>query len=62
MRRAGVPESQLVPIAGGENYDCGHGVVVRPHPALHCLPAWSGHDHPEFLDTAKVSAIITVER
>lgn len=54
MRRAGVPEDQLIPIAGGETYDCGHGVVVLPQPSLHCLPGWSSHDHPEFLDSGKV--------
>lgn len=53
MRRAGVPEEQLIPIAGGEVYQCGAGITVHPQPALHCLPGWSGHEHPEFMDTGK---------
>jgi hypothetical protein len=55
MRKAGVPEEQLIPIAGGETIDCGDGVEIMPQPSLHCLPGWSGHEHPEFMDTGKVS-------
>jgi L-ascorbate metabolism protein UlaG (beta-lactamase superfamily) len=38
LRENGVPEAQLLPVAGGEPVDCGNDVRVRVLPSLHsCL-------------------------
>jgi L-ascorbate metabolism protein UlaG (beta-lactamase superfamily) len=38
MTANGVPEAQVLPVAGGESVDCGDGVTVRVLPAQHsCL-------------------------
>ncbi len=43
LRKNGVPESQLLGVAGGETIDCGHGVSVKVFPAIHsCL--WAASD------------------
>ncbi len=45
MLRAGVPEAQLLRVAGGEPVECGGGVRVRAFPALHsCLFAHGAKD------------------
>lgn len=44
-RKNGVPEAQLLGVAGGETIDCGHGVNVKVFPAIHsCLWAESTVD------------------
>jgi L-ascorbate metabolism protein UlaG (beta-lactamase superfamily) len=52
MRRAGVPESQLIPIAGTERIALGNGVAVHVFPSLHALIPTS-IDHismPDYFD------------
>jgi hypothetical protein len=59
MRDAGVPDDQLIPIAGGEQFPLGDkGVIVRPFPALHCLMTFKADhsDVPDVMDTGKVYA------
>jgi L-ascorbate metabolism protein UlaG (beta-lactamase superfamily) len=52
MRRAGVPEKQLLPVAGTERIDLGKGVTVHVFPSLHALIP-TGIDHasmPDYFD------------
>lgn len=45
MAANGVPEDQVLALAGGETVDCGDGVTVRALPAQHsCLFAAAGDD------------------
>ena len=37
LRELGVPEDQLMPVAGGEHIKLPHDIVIRPYPGLHCL-------------------------
>jgi hypothetical protein len=54
MRRAGVPENQLLPVAGTERIILGEGVTVTVFPSLHALiPAdFGGSNAPDFFDVA----------
>ncbi|KAI5845648.1 hypothetical protein DFP73DRAFT_624314 [Morchella snyderi] len=56
MRAAGVPPSQLLPIAGGERIPLGtSGVVAHAYPSLHCLMPPVDHlSMPKTLDTGTV--------
>jgi hypothetical protein len=49
MRRAGVPESQLLPVAGTERIVLGRGVTVHVFPSLHALIP-KGMDHASMPD------------
>jgi len=47
MRRANVPDDQLIPISGGEHIPLGAGTVVHVFPALHsCWWAPYNDEHP----------------
>ena len=45
MREAGVPDTQVLPVSGGETVDSGHGVAVHVIPSIHsCLFAGGSLD------------------
>jgi L-ascorbate metabolism protein UlaG (beta-lactamase superfamily) len=45
LRANGVPDPQILPVAGGEPVDCGRDVRVRAYPSLHsCLFAAASHE------------------
>ncbi|KAI5848954.1 hypothetical protein BZA05DRAFT_475267 [Tricharina praecox] len=56
MRAAGVPESQLLAVSGGETIPLGAGdVVVKSWPSTHCImPPGDHRELPEELDTGTV--------
>jgi hypothetical protein len=57
MRRAGVPEEQMIPVSGGEQIPLGDsGVMLKPWPALHCLMTFKPDhsDMPDHMDTGCV--------
>lgn len=58
LRANGVPDAQILPVAGGEPVDCGRDVRVRPYPSLHsCLFAAASHEsHVDCLGDLGISA------
>ncbi|KAG7527530.1 hypothetical protein FFLO_06845 [Filobasidium floriforme] len=51
LRELGVPEDQLMPVAGGEHIKLPHDIVIRPYPGLHCLMPFEHGAVPDVLTT-----------